>query len=79
MDLCANRCDGYVGCSNQHDRVAVASHRGVMRHQSQRFDQGLGYENAVERVVVMSWERLDRDCVFGIHRQKAITRLLEIP
>ena len=57
--------------SNQHDRVAVARHRGVVGQQAQRLHEGLRHQQPVEGVGVMGGQALDGCRMLRLDGQQA--------
>ncbi len=55
-----------------NDRIRVARDAWIMRHQPQRLSNGLGDENAVERILMMWWQRLDRGRVSCGHGEQLV-------
>ena len=62
---------------NLDDGVALGSQHRVVRQQPHRLRQCLRGEHAIERIVVVRWQRLNGDGMFRLDRQQAVTRLAE--
>ena len=66
--------DHAINSPDVKDRIRVARHDGIVRHQSQRLSKGLGDENAVERVLMMSRQRFDLCSVSRGDREQQVSR-----
>ena len=60
------------------DGVAIARHRGIMSNQAHWFNQSLGHQQAVKRVLVVRWESLDSYRMLRLDTKEAIPRLPKI-
>lgn len=69
---------GYPQSLNEHDHVAMTRHGGVVGYQTHRFNNRLGYQQAVKRIVVVGRKPLNGNSVFRFDTQEAIPCLTKI-
>lgn len=64
--------------STGSDRIAVTRYEMAMRHQAHRFDKRLSHQRAVERVLMVCGQILDRRDILDLDRQQAAAGLAEV-